>query len=740
MLNPDPFVLGLLANTFSGGSSPGLWTASDLVKILTVGIFLTATALLYELPRRRSRAATTEALRKANAGLVAEIDTLRKAEQKLKDETVNLDRRLAECTATLDATHAELRKQIEEREKAQVALRESEGLFSQAFRHSPDCISIVRLSDRTVIQANEAMCIFWGSTPEKVIGRPTWDYAQWCNEEERGRFVQALQETGECLNHETNMRLKDGRVVRFNVSSRLISINGESCALTVMHDVTERKKAEVAAAQLAAIVEFTEDGIIGKNLEGIVTSWNSGAERIFGYRADEMIGQSILRLLPPDRFDEEAEILKGIKRGESGRHFETVRVRKDGGSIFVSVTVSSIKNAAGEVIGASKIARDITAQKRLAEERVKLARLIEHSGDFIAMADLEGRITFLNSGARKMIGYDPTEDPQNLLFTDYVPSKWQDFFRETVLPTVREKGLWEGEMQLKNLATGALVDVFRSTFVLRDSTGKPDSYATVTRDITDRKEAEEKINRLNADLEKRVVERTAQLEAANRELEAFSYSVSHDLRSPLRAVDGFSQAVLEDFGPLLPAEGQRQLRTIRASAQRMGHLIDDLLTFSRLSRQPLQRQAVDTNALVRTVIDDLQQQARERSITIRCGSLAQCFGDPALIRQVWVNLLTNAFKYTGKTTDPQVEIGSITEAGETRYFVRDNGIGFDMRYAGKLFGVFQRLHRLEDYEGTGVGLAIVQRVVHRHGGRVWAEAKPNEGALFQFTLGPDTLS
>jgi light-regulated signal transduction histidine kinase (bacteriophytochrome) len=249
-------------------------------------------------------------------------------------------------------------------------------------------------------------------------------------------------------------------------------------------------------------------------------------------------------------------------------------------------------------------------------------------------------------------------------------------------------------------------------------------------DITEREQAHVAFQRLNAVLE----ERATQLAEANKELEAFSYSVSHDLRAPLRAVDGFSQAVIEDYGPQLPAEGQRYLETIRKSAQRMGMLIDDLLAFSRLSRAALKKQPVNTGQLVRNVIDDLCSERTGRQIEVRVGELPPCDGDAALLKQVWINLISNAFKYTGKREAAVVEIGCESSPEGDAYFVRDNGTGFDMRYAHKLFGVFQRLHRAEDYEGTGVGLAIVQRIVHRHGGCVWAEAEPDRGATFHFTL------
>jgi signal transduction histidine kinase len=239
------------------------------------------------------------------------------------------------------------------------------------------------------------------------------------------------------------------------------------------------------------------------------------------------------------------------------------------------------------------------------------------------------------------------------------------------------------------------------------------------------------------ELEQRVIERTAQLEAANKELEAFSYSISHDLRAPLRAIHGFSRIVLEAHAPHLADEAQRYLHLVCANAQHMGQLIDDLLTFSRLSRQPLKRQRVVCADLVRQVLEELEGEHAGRRVDIAVGALPLCQADPALLKQVLVNLCANALKFTRQREVAVIEIGCHEAGGESVYFVKDNGIGFDMQYVGKLFGVFQRLHRTDEYDGTGVGLAIVQRIIHRHGGRVWAEAAVNQGATFSFTLGGD---
>ena len=238
----------------------------------------------------------------------------------------------------------------------------------------------------------------------------------------------------------------------------------------------------------------------------------------------------------------------------------------------------------------------------------------------------------------------------------------------------------------------------------------------------------------NSELERRVHERTAALEAANRELEAFSYSVSHDLRAPLRRLDSYSSILMEDFADQIPAEAQELLDRIVANARRMRELIDALLRFSRLSQQPLTKEPVDVAALVEDVLAELRGEEINRQADVTVEALPGAVGDASLVRQVFFNLLSNAFKFTRDPAATRIRVGSLQENGETVYFVEDNGTGFDMDHAGKLFGVFQRLHPTDTFEGTGIGLSIVHRIVQRHGGRIWAEAAVDEGATFFFTL------
>ncbi len=256
------------------------------------------------------------------------------------------------------------------------------------------------------------------------------------------------------------------------------------------------------------------------------------------------------------------------------------------------------------------------------------------------------------------------------------------------------------------------------------------------RDITQSRADEEQIRRLNEELEEKVLRRTAELATSNQELEAFAYSVSHDLRAPLRHIGGFSKILMEDFGPTMAPEAMRHLQRIEQGTRRMGLLVDELLNLARVGRHALNLQPTPLNSLVEEVIALLQPEVGERTVTWKIEELPAVQCDPILIKQVFQNLIANALKFTRPREQAVIEIGTLRENGQTVVFVRDNGVGFNMKYSDKLFGVFQRLHRIEDFEGTGVGLATAQRIVHKHGGRVWAEAELDKGAAFFFTLEP----
>jgi signal transduction histidine kinase len=286
---------------------------------------------------------------------------------------------------------------------------------------------------------------------------------------------------------------------------------------------------------------------------------------------------------------------------------------------------------------------------------------------------------------------------------------------------------------------GALVESFNGMLaeIERRTQALEVSNRELAQQVQERSRAENEVLRLNTELEDRVRERTAQLETANRELEAFSFSVSHDLRGPLRAIDGFGQALVDDFAPQLPEAARRHLSRIRNSTLRMAQLIDDLLNLARVSRGSLERRAVDVGDLARQVVKELQQREPDRTLEISIWDDMNAEADPRFLRAALENLIGNAWKFTSKTTHARVEIGAIRDDARTVFFVRDNGAGFDMAYADKLFGTFQRLHSGNEFPGTGIGLATVQRIVQRHGGRIWADATVGKGAVFYFTLAPD---
>jgi len=504
-------------------------------------------------------------------------------------------------------------RDITERKAAEAALRKSEERFRMLVEGVQDYAIYMLDPEGRVTTWNRGAERFNGYTAEEIIGQ-YFAYLFDHEEVEAGRPDQMLAKAAaEGRYQEECWRgRKDGsRYWGFTLITALHDETGKLYGFSVVaRDITERKLGEEKLQRLAAIVQSSDDAIVGKNLEGVITNWNPGAARLFGYSAEEAIGRSVSIIIPPDRASEEREILDRIKDGRSVEHFETVRHRKDGKQIDVSVTVSPIRDSSGRIIGASKIARD----------------------------------------------------------------------------------------------------------------------------ITERKHAEEEIRKLNEELEQRVTERTAQLEAANKELEAFSYSVSHDLRAPLRHIHGFVEIIQSESGDKLDAKSMEHLDTLAQSARQMGLLIDALLEFSRMGRAEMQQIRVDPGELLKVVLHQMRHETKARKIEWVIGQLPQVRGDPMLLRQIWENLVSNALKYTRLRDLARIEIGCRETGEEFEFFVRDNGAGFDMKYVEKLFGVFQRLHRASEFEGTGIGLANVRRIIQRHGGRTWAEGAVNRGATFFFTL------
>ena len=371
--------------------------------------------------------------------------------------------------------------------------------------------------------------------------------------------------------------------------------------------------------------------------------------------------------------------------------------------------------------------RDITEMKEVEEIRNYLAVVVKQSNDAIYLHNPDGKIISWNEGAEKMYGFSEKE-ALNMFLWNIVPKQLMTETQQ-VINNILHGAKVEALETRRITKYGKIIDVIFAASIITDPNGNLKSVAITERDITRQKKADFEINQLNTNLERNVV----QLQLTNKELESFSYSVSHDLRAPLRSINGYAQMIQDDHANQFGDEAKRMLNVIRNNAKKMGILIDDLLAFSRMGRKEIVRLLIDFNKLVDPVIADLTHTAPAKThVTVH--PLHNTQGDPALLSQVYINLISNAIKYSAKKETPHIEIGSEEKEDEFVYYVKDNGAGFDMQYAHKLFGVFQRLHSNDEFEGTGVGLAIVQRIVVKHGGKVWAEGKVNEGATFYFSL------
>jgi light-regulated signal transduction histidine kinase (bacteriophytochrome) len=320
-----------------------------------------------------------------------------------------------------------------------------------------------------------------------------------------------------------------------------------------------------------------------------------------------------------------------------------------------------------------------------------------------------------------------------------IGAPWRKFFTDPVrADTAIKRVLTENKVSNYELTVRALSGeetvVSYNAATIHDRDRKLQGVFAAARDVTERKQAAEKLGQLNADLEQRVIHRTAELAAANKELEAFSYSVAHDLRTPLRSMDGFALVLLEDYGNRLDEEGKDALERIRAASQRMGNLIDDMLRLSQVTRADLKLARVDLSALAREIAGGIEREQSGRTVEWAIEAGLSIRADPALMRIAMQNLLQNAWKFTGRTDKPVIRVGALTRDANKVYFVADNGVGFDTAHAENLFGAFQRLHHADDFPGTGIGLAIVQRIIRRHNGKIWAEAKQGEGATFFFSV------
>lgn len=496
----------------------------------------------------------------------------------------------------------------------------------------------------------------------------------------------------------------------------------------------EVEEMRVANSYNRSLIEASPDPLVTIGADGKIADFNSATAKATGRTRDQLVGTDFA-----DYFTEPDKARRGYEEvfRAGSVHDYPLEIRGAGQHTMpVMYNAVLYRDEAGKVLGVFAAARDVTERRR-AEQGMKASErryrsLVQATSLLVWTTDPDGKVGDLPIW-REFTGQTMEEVRGDgwlqALHPEDRPHAWAAWSKAVVGRT-----LYEVEYRVRR-RDGEYRDFLARGVPVLDDGGAIREWVGTCADITDRKQAEAQIRKLNVELEQRVKARTAELEAANKEMEAFAYSVSHDLRAPLRAIDGFAQILLKDYVETLPEKPRHYLQLVCDNTRQMGRLIDDILRLSRLGRQSITMETVDPRPLLDQCLEELHAEQIGRSVDIQIGKLPTCWGDANLIRQVWFNLLANALKYTRKCDSARIEIGATIDHGEPVYFVKDNGVGFDMEYVDKLFGVFQRLHPMEEYEGTGIGLALCKRIVQRHGGRIWAEAKVNEGATFFFTLG-----
>ncbi len=526
---------------------------------------------------------------------------------------------------------------------------------------------------------------------------------------------------------------KDGAEFPVEISLSPLETGTEILVSRAIRDITERRKSEMILKQQsaelskqAALLEMAHDAIFVRDINSLITYWNRGAEEMYGWPREEALGKTSHSLLKTQFPIPLAEIERQV---DSQKHWEgeLTHTTREGKQIIVESRWGLVQDKDEAPLAMLEINRDVTGRRR---QDARFRGLLECAPDAIVVVRTDGRIALVNAEAERLFGYS-REELLDHSVDMLVPERsrcdefgnWANLFREarprTLGPSLELYGLRKNGTEFPLEIGLSPLKTERETLV---SSG--------IRDVSDRKRVETGIRKLNADLARRSTE----LEATNKELETFAYSVSHDLRAPLRAIAGFSQMLVEDYGSKLNEDGRDCIRRVCSATQRMGELIDCLLGLARLSRQEIQREQVDLSSIAGSVVEILRQGEPNRQVEVVIAPTAPVQADRRLMEVVLQNLIANAWKFTGKNPQARIEFGVCGDDGKRVFFVRDNGAGFDMAYAGKLFGTFQRLHGQNEFQGHGIGLATVQRVINRHGGHVWAEAEVGKGAMFSFTL------
>lgn len=594
------------------------------------------------------------------------------------------------------------------------------GDFRAVVETTPECVKIVAPDGTLLFMNPPGLGMVGASGSDAVVGKSVYKIIA---PEDRDRFREFNERVcgGERGSLQFDIVGLDGKRRHMEThAAPLRQSNGTTVHLGLTHDITERKQRERAAFLLTAIIDSSEDAIISKDLNGVVTSWNKSAQRLFGYTAEEAIGQSIATLLiPDDRQEEETDILARLRRGERVDHFETVRRRKDGTLLDISLTISPVRDAEGRIIGASKIARDITERKRirseLFESEARFRQLADTMPQMVWTARPDGYVDYYNER-----WYDFT-GAQRDTFGD---ASWHAFFhpedlqrtRDSWQAAVRSTGsysaeyrLWDGRENRWRWFVGRAVPV-------RDASGKIAKWFGTSTDIDEQKRVEDDLRRANTDLEQ------------------FAFSASHDLQEPLRTVKIYTELLMRRYADKIDRDALNLLQFVCSGATRMEALVSDLLTYTQVTKLQKSTEMADAKAALEAALANLSTAIADARAQVSSGPLPSLRMHATHLQQLFQNLISNAIKYRSPERSPVVNIAAERRNECWLFTVSDNGIGIEPEYRESIFGLFKRLHTADQYSGTGIGLALCQRIVERYDGRIWVESEPGQGSAFHFLL------
>jgi PAS domain S-box-containing protein len=697
-----------------------------------------------------------------------DITERKRADEELRRYREHLEQLVEQRTADLETGNAQLAAEIAERRQTEAALRQAEQQYRDLVEKSLAGVYVIQ--EGKFVYANPSFAEMSGHTQEELLALPS--VLEVVAEDHRAQVAENMRKrlagAGAADRYIVRGQKKDGALVHIELLGSLTEYNGRIAIIGTVLDITERRQAEQllrVQRDLALAVDRARDLNEALRLCMEVAIRISGMDCGAVYLVDETSGavdlaahcglsDDVARWISHVDPDQPYTRLVAVgvptytRLEEMGCPLHENDLREGLRAVAVvpilhkqqivaclnvgSHTLDEVPNFARTALDtiAAQIGGAVVrwrAQDSLRESQQTAVALLNAPTDIAMLQSAQGTILAINRAGARSLGKSAREVVGRNVLSFLPPQLAEE--RKARVDGVTRSGKplrFEDEREGK---------VFSNTiYPVPDVHGNITRIAVYARDITERKRGEEGIRKLAQELEQRVTERTAQLEDVNEELESFSYSVSHDLRGPLRAIDGYSRVLQEDHSASLDGEAKRLLNVIRRSTIGMARLIDDLLAFSRLSRRELQKSSINMTALAQSVVEEHRKQEPERSVDVAIGELPPTRGDNKMIRQLFENLISNALKFTRYQPEARIEIGSHVEGRETVYYVKDNGAGFDMQYVTKLFRVFERLHGMEQFDGTGVGLAIVKRIVEKHGGRVWAEGEVDKGAAFYFTL------